>query len=222
MVPTDERTAAPTQQPPQQQPPAEQPAQQQQQQQQQPAGQAPKEPKPDGAFAVFRTSDGTADAWLRTDEGDDPVGYVRENSEDPPRTVRYTNPAHWAEDVDGRGMAQVEGGGDQPGAAPVEGQEPDVSEVSTALQDLADGKRNLDDVAKFFREREWPRRPEPGSDEAQAPGSFSEVADAYSAKLITHDQYVALAQAATDAMREQSGMGDQSDQQQPDQQEQQQ
>lgn len=208
MVPTDEQIAEPgAQQQTAQEPDQQAPSQSAEQPQN-----APQEPQPDGAFARFRASDGSAEAWLRTDEGDDPVGYVRENT-DPPRTVRYTNPAHWAEDVDQRSMERADdGGGDQP-AAPDEGQDQNVSEVTDALQALADGERNLDDVAQFFREREWPRRADPNSDD-QAPGSFAEVANAYSSGLINHDQYVALAQAATEAMREQSGMGDSSEQQQ--------
>lgn len=145
------------------------------------------------------------EAWLRTDEGDDPVGYLRDSSATPARTVRYTNPAHWAADVDQHGMAQIEDN-----SSDGQGQEASVSEVTEALQELADGKREIDDVAQFFREREWPRRADGDDPE---PGSFSEVADAYSSRLIDHEQYVQLAQAATEAMREQSGMGDQSEQQ---------
>lgn len=193
---------APVTDAPADQQPAEQPAQQ-------PQAPARQEPQPDGAYARFSTSDGTADAWLRTDEGDDPVGYVRENSEDPPRTVRYTNPAHWAEDVDGRGMQQV--GGDP--AAPEQGQEQAVSEVTDALQGLASGERTLDDVAEFFQNREWPGQSTTDnpttSSEGEPSGSFAEVVDAYSNQLINHDQYVRLAQAATEAMRAQSGTGEQ-------------
>jgi hypothetical protein len=169
-----------------------------------PAAAPAAEPQPDGAYARFRASDGSTEAWLRTDEGDDPVGYLRDNSANPAVTVRYTNPAHWATDVDQQGMAPV----DHPGADQ-QGQEQEqrVSEVADALQALADGERTLDDVEAFFRERDWPRHANDQGD--HVPGSFAEVADAYSGGQIDHDQYVRLAAAATEAMRQQSGIGDQ-------------
>jgi hypothetical protein len=81
-----------------------------------------------------------------------------------------------------------------------------MSDVTEALQGLADGESTLDEVEALFREREWPRRSDDQG--GHLPGSFAEVADAYSAGLINHDQYVRLAAAATEAMRAQSGIGD--------------
>jgi hypothetical protein len=94
-----------------------------------------------------------------------------------------------------------------------------VSEVTEALQELHDGNRTLEDVAEFFRTRDWPsgpERPRPTTfKEAAAaemhdrdedpPGSFAEVADAYVAGTITLEQYTALAQAAAGKMNAQAG-----------------
>lgn len=95
-----------------------------------------------------------------------------------------------------------------------------MSEVTDALDALAAGERTIEDVEQFFRSRTWPLRGEPVAasyeDAARAEerdpavpeeGSFAEVGDAYTAGTISHDQYVRLAQAATEAMQ-QSGTGD--------------
>lgn len=75
---------------------------------------------PDGAFARFRSSDGSTEAWLRTDENDQPVGYLRDNTVDPPRTVRYADATQWAADVDQRGLEETPDGEAEPEAAPTE------------------------------------------------------------------------------------------------------
>jgi hypothetical protein len=67
-----------------------------------------------------------------------------------------------------------------------------LSEVTDALDALAAGERDLDDVAAQFTARAWP--PEP-----HVPGSFTEVADAYSHGHITLDQYTRLALAAAES-----------------------
>lgn len=81
-----------------------------------------------------------------------------------------------------------------------------MSEVTDALRELRDGKRTLDDVAEFFRAREWPTRepPEQGDASQPEPGSFAEVAYAYGAGDITIEQYTVLAKAAADKINRQT------------------
>jgi hypothetical protein len=93
---------------------------------------------------------------------------------------------------------------------------PAGQEVSDALQQLHPGERTVEDVAEFFRTRYWPMGTEPApsnfKDAARAEqhdvdqpaaGSFAEVAFAYSAGVITFDQYAVLAKAAAEAIKAQ-------------------
>jgi hypothetical protein len=82
-----------------------------------------------------------------------------------------------------------------------------MSDVTEALAALQAGGRTLDEVVAMFRSRTWPvpATPPPGTlaDEAFPPepeGSFAEVSVAYSAGVITDEQYAALAEAAAQAM----------------------
>lgn len=60
---------------------------------------------PTGAFAVLTAPDGTAIAWLRTDEeSGQPIGYLRSDANDPSTTVRFGDPQRWASEVDLYGM----------------------------------------------------------------------------------------------------------------------
>jgi hypothetical protein len=88
------------------------------------------------------------------------------------------------------------------------------NEVTDLLSALHDGTMSVDDVARRFRERAWPRRdtnwptnyrelaaraqedPEP-----YAPGSFDDVAAAFHRGELTSEQYQVLAQAMADSMR---------------------
>jgi hypothetical protein len=85
----------------------------------------------------------------------------------------------------------------------------EVTELLTALQD---GTMTLDEVARRFRQRPWPRRDrrEPASylemaaaelkdSDPPVPGSFDDVADAYHQNKISLDQYRVLSQAAAEA-----------------------
>jgi hypothetical protein len=85
----------------------------------------------------------------------------------------------------------------------------EVTELLTALQD---GTMTLDEVARRFRQRRWPRRDrrEPASylemaaaelmdSDPPVPGSFDEVADAYHQNKISLDQYRVLSEAAVEA-----------------------
>lgn len=78
-----------------------------------------------------------------------------------------------------------------------------MSEVSEALEALQRGERDLDDVETLFRTRQWPRRIAEQDTAGHPEGSFAEVADAYSSQVITLDQYIVLAEAASTAMEEQ-------------------
>jgi hypothetical protein len=72
--------------------------------------------------------------------------------------------------------------------------------VTEALEALRRGDRTLEQVEELFGTRVWPR----GRDtDRSGPGSFAEVADAYSTGVIDHDQYVRLANAAAAAMKTQ-------------------
>jgi hypothetical protein len=80
-----------------------------------------------------------------------------------------------------------------------------LSEVTDALDALADGDRTLDDVERFFDEYQWPQRVQPvNRSEAPGDGSFAEVAYAYSVGKITHHQYTRLAEVAVAAQRRQN------------------
>jgi hypothetical protein len=84
-----------------------------------------------------------------------------------------------------------------------------LSDVTDALQALADGTRSIVDVESFFRSRTWPRIVPVFGEAPQAEGSFAEVADAYSNRQISHDQYVRLAEVVIAVMNEQDAREDQ-------------
>ena len=64
--------------------------------------------EPDGALTVLATATGEQLAWLRTDEGDAPVGYLRPQADDPASTLRFEDGAAWAEAVDAVGMSPTD------------------------------------------------------------------------------------------------------------------
>jgi hypothetical protein len=88
------------------------------------------------------------------------------------------------------------------------------NEVTDLLSSLHDGTSSIDDVARRFRERSWPRRettwpatyrelaaraqedPEP-----YVPGSFDDVAAAFHRGDLTGEQYQILAGAMAESMR---------------------
>lgn len=89
-----------------------------------------------------------------------------------------------------------------------------VNEVVELINALHDGTVTLDEVARRFRERKWPRRQKNETasylDMAAAelqdpdpyiPGSFDDVAAAYHSKKITRDQFRVLSEAVADAQR---------------------
>lgn len=78
-----------------------------------------------------------------------------------------------------------------------------MSEVTEAIAALQRGDRTLEDVEQLFLNRTWPLWVSRQDSEKQPEGSFGEVADAYSSKQLTHEQYVILAEAATEAMNNQ-------------------
>lgn len=78
-----------------------------------------------------------------------------------------------------------------------------MSEVTEAIAALQRGDRTLEDVEQLFLTRTWPLWVSRQDSEDQPEGSFGEVADAYSNQELTHDQYVILAEAAREAMRNQ-------------------
>lgn len=79
-----------------------------------------------------------------------------------------------------------------------------MSEVTEAIAALQSGDRTLEDVEELFLTRTWPARQD---SDGPPEGSFGEVADAYSNGDLTHDQYVILAEAAREAMRNQREQG---------------
>lgn len=89
-----------------------------------------------------------------------------------------------------------------------------ANEVTELLDALSAGTITVDEVARQFRARTWPRRrrtdPASYSDMAAAqlqdpdpyiPGSFDDVAAAYHQKKITREQFRALSQAVADAQQ---------------------
>lgn len=63
---------------------------------------------PAGAAAYLANPAGTEAAWLRTDEGDQPVGYLRTDVNDPATTLRFTDTQAWAEAADAVGMTETD------------------------------------------------------------------------------------------------------------------
>lgn len=95
-----------------------------------------------------------------------------------------------------------------------------ANEVTELLDALSAGTMTVDEVARRFRVRTWPRRrktdPASYSDMAAAqlqdpdpyiPGSFDDVAAAYHQKKITREQFRALSQAVADAQRAEDADG---------------
>lgn len=88
------------------------------------------------------------------------------------------------------------------------------SEVVELIEALHDGTMSLDEVARRFRERSWPRRstPEPQTylelataaqqdPEPYVPGSFDDVVAAYDRGQISDHEYEVLAEAVAESKR---------------------
>ncbi len=105
---------------------------------------------------------------------------------------------------------------DEPADDPAPGDAPQarVSEVTKAVRALQSGERTIEDVEQMFKTRSWPRpqtTPTSATDafkreiedrEPDAPGSFSEVAQAFYAGVIDVDTYERLANAAKAAPKQ--------------------
>jgi hypothetical protein len=89
-----------------------------------------------------------------------------------------------------------------------------TSEVSDLIRALRDGTMTLDQVARQFREREWPRRRwnPPASylemaaraqqdPESHIPDSFDDVTDAYDRGELSRDEYRILSEAVAESKR---------------------
>ena len=89
-----------------------------------------------------------------------------------------------------------------------------TSEVTELIAALKDGSMSLDEVARRFRERSWPRRKKPApatylemaaaaeeDPEPYVPGSFDDVLAAYDRGELSRAQYRALAEAAAESLR---------------------
>jgi hypothetical protein len=89
-----------------------------------------------------------------------------------------------------------------------------TNEVDDLIAALRDGSMSLDEVARRFRERSWPRVHIPQTSsylemaaaaqedpEPYVPGSFDQVAAAYRRGDLTRAQYRVLADAAADSLR---------------------
>jgi hypothetical protein len=98
-----------------------------------PAGSTPApDADPAGAVAHLATPDGGQQAWLRTDEGDTPVGYLRTDANDPNTTMRFDDAQVWAEETDSRGLEATDDVPTGPTAgartpAPADQAQPDVA-----------------------------------------------------------------------------------------------
>src|ERR1700761_9326457 len=90
------------------------------------------------------------------------------------------------------------------------------NEVADLLAALRDGVMTTEEVAKSFRERDWPRRqqPEPGSylemashemrdPEPYVEGSYDDVAAAYHRGELSDQQYSVLIEAIAQSKRAQ-------------------
>jgi hypothetical protein len=87
------------------------------------------------------------------------------------------------------------------------------NEVNELLSALHDGAMTLDDVARRFRERSWPRgKPLPATylelaieaqqdPEPYMPGSYDDVAAAFYRGDLSREQYRVLARAISDSMK---------------------
>jgi hypothetical protein len=94
------------------------------------------------------------------------------------------------------------------------------NEVSDLLDALYRGDITLDEVARKFRERRWPRRrrPEPASylelaareledPDPYIPGSYDDVAAAYHIGHLTDTQYDVLTDAIAESKRAEDAAG---------------
>lgn len=94
------------------------------------------------------------------------------------------------------------------------------NEVTELIAALRNGRMSLDDVARRFRERSWPktRKPKPldylefaasvqADPDPLTPGSFEEVAAAYHRGDISHADYRVLAEAAAESIRREHQSG---------------
>lgn len=90
-----------------------------------------------------------------------------------------------------------------------------MSEVMQAMKDLQAGKKTLDEVVEFFKNRTWPPLDPPVKKTVQAmyedmynndlpdvepDGGYGEIATARFLKIITPEQKVALIDAAQEAI----------------------
>jgi hypothetical protein len=89
-----------------------------------------------------------------------------------------------------------------------------TSDVTELLNALHEGRLTVDEVARQFEKRKWPRRRRPLPDtymEARAaelddpdtyvPGSYDDVIAAYDQQKITLDQLQVLSEAVAEAQR---------------------
>jgi hypothetical protein len=95
-----------------------------------------------------------------------------------------------------------------------------MTEVGELLTALRNGTMTLDEVARRFRERRWPRRQAQSTasyielakraledPEPDVPGSLDEVDAAYDLGQLTDDQYDVLVEAAAESMRAEDDHG---------------
>ena len=88
------------------------------------------------------------------------------------------------------------------------------NEVTELIDALHEGRLTVDEVARQFRERTWPRRRRPlpetymdamsaefDDPEIYVPGSFDDVIAAYGQRKITLDQLQVLSDAVAEAQR---------------------
>lgn len=92
------------------------------------------------------------------------------------------------------------------------------NEVSKLLDALYDGSLELDEVAKIFGQRTWPRREHARTDtysemaaaeqedpDVYIPGSYDDVVAAYDRGRLTDAQYETLVNAIAESRRTESG-----------------
>ena len=95
-----------------------------------------------------------------------------------------------------------------------------TSEVEELIDSLRDGSRSLDEVARRFRERSWPRRRnQPSTDyldlataaqkdpDTYLSGSFDDVIAAHQDGRITDAEYAVLSEAVAQSKRNEDGTG---------------
>jgi len=89
-----------------------------------------------------------------------------------------------------------------------------MSEVTDLISALRDGRMTLEQVARRFRERSWPRRPTARSStyleraaaaqedsDVYLPGSFDDVAAAHHEGKLTDQEYSVLSEAVAESKR---------------------